>query len=427
MSKETLNMPQELDGRTESTPPKSPKPRSGIMRYLALMGPAFVAGAWQFGPGNLTSAVQAGSKYQYTLIWVIIVSTILMIFITDMSVRLGIKSPVSLVTTIKDHLGTFWGVISGIGVFLITLCFSVGNAIGTGLGLSLVVPHTSPMMWTIICSIAVFAILFLKGVYNIVEKALIIAIALMSVSFIVSAFISKADWAVAASGVIPTIPDGGWMLVIALVGTNFSMNAAFYASYATKERNRREDQYREITIADTVPGIVAPGVMTCLVIIVAAAVLGHTGEAATSIQSLATIFEPLAGPVGSYIFSLGFAASAFSSMIPNAIAGGTALSDAFGRGPHPSTVVGRIGSTAILSVGLVVSLVFTSSPVQLIVLAQALTVFIAPLLCILIIIMSNKKQLMGSLATKWWQNSIALIGFISVLALSIRLIINFAT
>ena len=58
---------------------------------LALMGPAFVAGAWQFGPGNLTTAVQAGSGYLYTLIWVIVVSTIQMIFLTDMSVRLGIR------------------------------------------------------------------------------------------------------------------------------------------------------------------------------------------------------------------------------------------------------------------------------------------------------------------------------------------------
>ena len=106
----------------------------GILRMLALMGPAFVAGAWQFGPGNLTTAVQAGSGYLYTLIWVIVVSTILMIFLTDMSVRLGIRSPISLIASIKDELGTWVGVLAGVGVFLITLCFSVGNAVGSGWG-----------------------------------------------------------------------------------------------------------------------------------------------------------------------------------------------------------------------------------------------------------------------------------------------------
>ena len=136
----------------------------GILRMLALMGPAFVAGAWQFGPGNLTTAVQAGSGYLYTLIWVIVVSTILMIFLTDMSVRLGIRSPISLIASIKDELGTWVGVLAGVGVFLITLCFSVGNAVGSGLGISLLVGG-SPVMWSVIATIAVGA-LFLPVSYT---------------------------------------------------------------------------------------------------------------------------------------------------------------------------------------------------------------------------------------------------------------------
>lgn len=67
--------------------------RRTFLGYLALMGPAFVVGAWYFKPGNLTTAVQAGSRFDYTLVWVIAVSTILMIFFTDMSVRLGIVTP----------------------------------------------------------------------------------------------------------------------------------------------------------------------------------------------------------------------------------------------------------------------------------------------------------------------------------------------
>jgi Mn2+/Fe2+ NRAMP family transporter len=79
--------------------------RRALWRNLALIGPAFVAGAWQFGPGNLTTAMNAGALYGYALIWVIIVSTILMIFLTDMSVRLGIRTPASLISSIKERLG----------------------------------------------------------------------------------------------------------------------------------------------------------------------------------------------------------------------------------------------------------------------------------------------------------------------------------
>ncbi|MBS3180499.1 MULTISPECIES: Nramp family divalent metal transporter [unclassified Pseudoclavibacter] len=404
---------------------ESRRTRRRFWQQLALIGPAFVAGAWQFGPGNLTTAVQAGSSYQYALIWVIAVSTVLMIFLTDMSVRLGIKSPVSLIASIKDHLGKPLGVVAGVGVFLITLCFSVGNAVGSGLGLSMLVEGSSPVMWTAICTLGVAAVLFIRSIYNVIEKVLIGIVALMAICFVVSAFVVNPDWAEAGRGLIPTAPEGSWLLIVALVGTNFSINAAFYTSYGTKERGRTEEDYRDVTLVDTIPGIIAPGIMTGLVIVVAAGALGKTAETATSITGLAAIFEPLAGPVGGFIFALGFAGAAFSSMIPNAIAGGTMLSDAFGRGGSANTITARVTSGFILAFGLAVTLIFQTSPVELIVLAQALTILVAPILAALIIIMANRRSLMGEMRNKWWQNLFGIFGLVAVLALSVRLLMSF--
>ncbi|MFE7845714.1 Nramp family divalent metal transporter [Microbacterium sp. NPDC057407] len=400
--------------------------RRSFWKQLALIGPAFVAGAWQFGPGNLTTAMNAGALYGYALIWVIIVSTVLMIFLTDMSVRLGIRTPVSLISSIKQTLGGWVGVVAGIGVFLITLCFSVGNAVGSGVGLAMLIPGTSPVMWTVICTVAVGAILLFKGIYGIVEKILIVIVALMAFCFIVSAFAANPDWAAAGAGLIPVVPDGAWLLIIGLVGTNFSINAAFYTSYGTKARKRTEDEYRDITVVDTVPGIIAPGIMTALVIVVAAAVLNATGtDAPGAFGGLAAIFEPIAGPVGAWIFALGFFGAAFSSMIPNCIAGGTMLSDAVGRGASADTLTARLGTAFILGFGIVITMIFSgSSPVQLIIIAQALTVLFAPILAVLIIVMANNRTLMGPLRNKWWQNVLGVIGLLSVLALSVRLIIS---
>ena len=397
--------------------------RRSFWQQLALIGPAFVAGAWQFGPGNLTTAVQAGSGYQYALIWVIVVSTILMIFLTDMSVRLGIKSPLSLISSIKDHLGKPVGVIAGIGVFLITLMFSVGNAVGSGLGLSMLFGG-APIMWTVICTIAVASLLLLRNVYRVIEKLLVVLVGAMAVAFIISAFLSNPDWADAAAGLIPSAPDGAWLLIVALVGTNFSVNAAFYTSYGTKERGRTEEQYRDVTIVDTIPGIVAPGIMTSLVIIVAAAVIGSTGEAATTIVALAGVFEPLAGPVGSTIFALGFFGAAFSSMIANATAGGTMLSDGLGRGASSSSRTAKVVSGTILAFGVVIALIFQGAPIQLIVIAQALTVLVAPVMAVLIIVMANRRALMGEMRNRWWQNLFGIVGLVSVVALSVRLVMS---
>ena len=153
--------------------------RAPYLRLLALMGPAFVVGAWQFGPGNLTSAVQAGSRFGYTLIWVIAVSTLLMIMFTDMSIRIALSSRGSLVETVKDVLGRFTGGLAGLGVFAITLMFSVGNAVGSGLGLSLVLGG-SPVWWTLACTAVVAAVMFARKLYGVVEKVLLVIVATMA-------------------------------------------------------------------------------------------------------------------------------------------------------------------------------------------------------------------------------------------------------
>jgi Mn2+/Fe2+ NRAMP family transporter len=73
-------------------------------------------------PRNLAIAVQADSEYSYSLIWMIAVSTILMLVYADMNVRLGIRTPVSRISSVKDVLGRLVGVSVGIGVFIVTLC-----------------------------------------------------------------------------------------------------------------------------------------------------------------------------------------------------------------------------------------------------------------------------------------------------------------
>ncbi len=416
-----------LSASSVQTSVEARKNRRSFWGHLALIGPAFVAGAWQFGPGNLATAVQAGSGYQYTLIWVIIVSTILMIFLTDMSVRLGIKSPISLIQSIKDHLGRKVGVIAGIGVFLVTLCFSVGNAVGLGLGASMLLGG-SPVMWTIIGTALVATILLVRNVYRVIEKVLVVMVGVMAIAFVTTTFIANPDWAAAASGLIPSVPNDAWLLVIALVGTNFSVNAAFYTSYGTKERARSEDDYRDITMIDTIPGIVAPGIMTSLVIIVAASVLGATGKVASTMGQLGSVFEPLAGPIGTAIFAIGFTGAAFSAMTANCTAGGTMLSDALNRRGTKGVTSGtqKLISAIILAFGLTITVIFQTSPVQVIVIAQALTILVAPLLATLIVVMANRRDLMGSLRNKWWQNLFGVVGLLAVLALSIRLILNFA-
>ncbi|WP_210246673.1 Nramp family divalent metal transporter [Rhizobium sp. RU20A] len=397
-------------------------PAIGWAQRFALIGPAFVAGAWQFGPGNLTSAVEAGSAYGYALIWVIVLSTVLMITFTDMSVRVGIIAPGSMIETIKASLGKPVGILAGVSVFFITLCFSVGNAAGSGLALSMLFGG-SALLWTLACSLAVGFILLMRNLYSVVERILIVLVAMMAIGFICSAFLARPDWAASAAGLVPTFPPNAQLLIIALVGTNFSINAAFFTSYATRAKGIKPSQYRDATITDTLPGIIAPGIMTCLVIMVAAAVLGHTGERVQTLVQLANVFEPLAGSVGTKLFVLGFFGAAFSSMLANATAGGTLLSDGLGWGGAFDSLKTKLLVGCVLAFGAFIVAVAPGSRVQLIIFAQAMTVLVAPFLAALMLAMANRRE-MGALRNGLWQNVLGACGFLSILAASGLLIVK---
>ena len=407
-----------------AVPPTGPR-RNKFLRMVGLMGPAFIVGAWQFGPGNLVSAVQAGSRFYYSLIWVIVLSTALMLMYADMSIRVGIMSRGSVVETIKQTLGRVTGVAAGLGVFTITLMFSVGNAVGSGLGLSLVLGG-NPVWWTLACSALVAVIVFARQAYKVIEKIVLAIVATMAVSFIATAIITRPDWGDAAAGLLPTVPAGVGLLLVALVGTNFSLNAAFYAGYASRERGLRREQYRETTIADTIPGIVAPGIMTALVIAAAAAVLGGTGgEEGATIAQFSGVLEPLAGEVGRVIFALGFTGAALSAMIANATAGGTLLSDGLGWGNRLSSRRVKLGVLGVLAFGATVTVLARgTSPIQLIIVAQALTVIVAPMLGVLLVILSNNSRLMGDLRNRWWQNAVAGVGLVAILATCYQLVVT---
>ena len=392
-----------------------------LPQMLALMGPAFVAGAWRFGPGALTSAVQAGSQYGYMLLWVILVSAVLMFVFNDMAVRLGLASGDSIIKVTKQKLGRPVGVMAGLGVFSITLMFAVGNAVGSGLALSLLLGG-SVVGWTLASTVAVGLLIAMRNTYKAMERLLVALIGLMSVGFLASTLLSDPDWAAAAQGLIPKFPAEASVLLIALIGTNFSINSAFYTGYAIHERKLNRQQYRAITLMDTLPGNVATAFMAMLIIIVASAVLHSTGTVATTFPQLASVLEPLAGKVGAVLFSLGFFAAAFSSMAANASAGGTLLADALGWNSSLSGWRVKLLVYGVLAWGATVAVVAKGAPIELIIIAQALTVLVAPFLGIILFLLTRREDVMGDLKNGPWQTTLALVGLLTIFAMSSQLV-----
>jgi Mn2+/Fe2+ NRAMP family transporter len=112
-------------------------------------------------------------------------------------------------------------------------------------------------------------------------------------------------------------------------------------------------------------------------------------------------------------------------MIANATAGGTLLSDGLGWGNRLSSRSVKLGVLGVLAFGATVTVLAQgTSPVQLIIVAQALTVIVAPMLGVLLVILANNRRLMGDLGNRWWQNVVAAVGFVAILATCYQLVVT---
>jgi manganese transport protein len=166
--------------------------------------------------------------------------------------------------------------------------------------------------------------------------------------------------------------------------------------------------------------------MTALVIAPSAAVLsGQRGPAGATLQQFSAVLEPLAGEAGRTIFALGFFGAAVSAMIANATAGGTLLADGLGFGNRLTSWRVGLGVLGVLTAAATVTvLAQDASLVKLIIIAQALTVVVAPFIGILLVILSNNRRLMNDLRNKWWQNVAAAVGMVAIFATCHQLIVT---
>lgn len=390
-------------------------------KKLVVLGPAIIVGALQFGPGNTVSAATAGAEQGFGVIWLIAASSLLMLAYTDMGVRIGMASKTTSVATIKEMFGRPTGLALGAAVFVIACLFMTGSLVGASLGLVSLF-GLNIKVWAVVCAVLMILVMLARDAYGAVEKLMIAAMALMVAVFAITAVMVKPDWLEVAGGFVPASIPGDSVAVFALLGTNLSIYAAFYATYTIREKGTKTRDYRSSTLVDTIPGVILPGVITILIIIAGAAVLeGRTLESA---DDIAEALAPTVGGAAPYIFGIGIFAAGFSSVLGNFAAGGTVFADGLGRANSLNANLVKVLGLAVLGIGVLAILIFGGAPVQLILVANALTLFAFPLIGISMLYLANDRSRMGDLRNKWWQNVIGGVALLMILYSAIQLAIE---
>ena len=405
-SEDVLNKPKKKKGN----------PWSRTKKWWLSLGPGIITAALVFGPGSLTVTSKLGASYGHSLLWVIVVATALMMTFTGMGARIGIATNQSLLSTFRDRWGKWSAIFAGIGIFLVSASFQAGNSIGAGIAFSESF-GTATTPWIIFISLTAISLLFYKSFYKVLEKVMITMVSIMLISFIFTLLLSRPDLSDVAAGLVPAIPDGSLILVIALVASSFSIGGAFYQSYLVQEKGWKKDEVKKVT-KESFTGIFVLGLISAMILMSAGAILQPQGIQVNAASDMGKALEPLYGNFATGIFMLGLFGASFSSLIGNATIGGSLFADALSLGSDLSKTPVKVMISITIITGALIAIIFGTLPLELIVFAQGVTIFIVPFIGLGIFLIANDKAIMGDLVNKRSANVLGIIGILVLFILA---------
>jgi manganese transport protein len=302
--------------------------RRGPAAYLAFAGPAVVASIAYMDPGNFATNIQAGAKYGYMLLWVVLLANLIAMLFQALSAKLGIVTGRNLAEMCRDHFPTpvVWAmwVVSEIAAMATDLAEFLGGAIGLALLFKM------PLIYGMgVTAVVTYAILMVESRgFRPVELIIGSLVGIIGLCYLIEIFIAPVDWAAAAvHSVVPEIPDAEALLIsVGIIGATVMPYAVYLHSGLTQARTPGRDEHErhllvrisnhEVVIALAIAGLVN---MAMVMMASGAFHAGHpdVAEIGTAYHTLA----PLLGIGAAGIFLLSLIASGISSSVVGTMAG----------------------------------------------------------------------------------------------------------
>jgi Mn2+/Fe2+ NRAMP family transporter len=361
-----------------------------------------LAGLSDDDPAGITTYSILGTDYGYSLLWVLLLSTIALILFHELGARTGIATGQGVAGLLRDRFGVRWASLAVLSLLVANLGTTCAEFAGIAAASELA---GVDRLFSVPIAAVILSLLVLRGGFKRIEHVLL-ALATLFAAYIVAGMLAKPDWGAAATGlVVPTIPGGSAALVAvtATVGTTLApWGLAFIQSYAVDKRLSAA-QVRLERI-DVVTGAVMTGVIGFFVVVACAATLHADGKSIQDATDAAVALEPFAGRFATALFGAGLLGAAVlaASILPLSTA--YSISEFFGYeaalddppreapffyGTYVVVVV--IAVTVVLSVG--------GALVPLLYLTQALNAILLPPLLVMMWRVGRDPVAMGGLVT----------------------------
>jgi len=352
------------------------------------------------GPGTVTTASIAGARYGFSLLWALLFSVVATILLQEMAARLGLVTRRGLAEALRETYSDSW--LGTAAILLVVAAIGFGNAAYeagniTGAALGLQSISGIAVSWWSLAVGVVSAALLASGIYKLIERLLIALVLLMSVVFLLTLAMVKPDPGAMLSGLLlPSIPAGSLLTVMALIGTTVVPYNLFLQASAVQEKwpgstdtttALREARY-DTGLSIGLGGLITLAVMSTS----AAAFFGNEGN--FSAANMARQLEPLLGANARYFFAAGLFAAGLSSAVTAPLAAAYAVCGALGWSRDMRSNRFRMVWIIVLVSGTLFAAIGTS-PLAAILFTQAANGFLLPICAGFLLLVMNRRQSLG--------------------------------
>ncbi|WP_246075843.1 Nramp family divalent metal transporter [Aliikangiella marina] len=363
-------------------------------------GPAILVTAAFIGPGTVITASLAGANFGYALIWALLFSVVATIVLQEMAARLGVVTQKGLGENLRESIKQ--PVLKWLAIGLVFCAIVIGNGAyqggnisGASLGLAGLFPDLGNSLgwnfWPLIIATVAFVLMW-RGSYHVLEKSLLMLVAVMSLAFLVTFVITAPNLIELLGGMFyPRIPSGATLTVIALIGTTVVPYNLFLHAASAKQRWQSAENLSEAR-KDLYVSIPIGGLISIAIVSTAAAAFFGKQIELNSAADLAPALTPIFGGWAQSAMAIGLFAAGISSAITAPLAAAYALSGILGIRPDLTSLQFKIIWIVILIAGLLVA-TLNYRPVLIITFAQITNGLLLPIISLFLLWMMNQSSL----------------------------------
>jgi manganese transport protein len=408
---------------------KDHKPSFGAIDIFKYIGPGLLVTVGFIDPGNWAANIATGSEFGYTLLWVVTLSTIMLIVLQHNVAHLGIATGLCLSEAATIYLKP-WASKSVLSfAVLASVSTSLAEILGGAIALNMLFSVPIKLGASLVTFFVI--IMLFSHSYKKIERWIIGFVSIIGLSFLYELFLVKVDWIQAGiSWVKPSVPEGSILLIMSVLGAVVMPHNLFLHSEIIQSRqwNLQDDKIikkqLKFEFADTLFSMIIGWAINSAMILLAASTFFTKSQKVEELQQAEKLLEPLLGSNASVVFAVALLFAGVASSITSGMAGGSIVSGMYKEPYDVKDNHSRIG-VVISLIGALILIFFIGNPFKGLILSQVFLSIQLPFTVAIQIYLTSSKKVMGKYA-----NSRFLVSLLSVIAgivtfLNIKLLIDF--